>query len=507
MDDLSRAKYEIEAFLTTGQRWRCRRDGLLVGDVTTTALALSIEFGKLIFSLWGDDFSECWKIVEYEIRGERLRLHLQRALDRAETILELCPPTSEGELSEAYRQRRRTYEAIISQRVAEAFNAGIERVVTERDAHRHLSGIYTRMVLRRGAERIAAIAVNPHESQRHIDGALTAGLIWWEYLRQQSRTESVMPLFLFVPQGRSLTIARRLTVLRPPAPLRLHLYEVEPRSAEIIPIRPFDQGELFDPAAERLPHAAAALRPHAERDRLLALAPHLLRLYRRPGSRVESVRLRGLEVARVSGRRITFGIGGRKRPLGHDWTEIEAFIAEVARIRQPESDEKFHPFYRLQAERWLEEMIRDDVRRLDPRLDTRLIYPQIPAHRDDDYGMVDLLGITEEGQLAIIELKVEEDSELPMQGLDYWLKVEWHRRRGDFHRRGYFPGRDIADRPALVLLVAPVFRFHPTFDLVARWIDASVPVYKIGIAEEWRRGVKVVHRERANGVAGHHHRG
>lgn len=507
MDDLSRAKYELEAFLTAGETWRCWRDGLVVGDVTRTNLAFSIEFGKLIFSLWGDDFSECWRVGRYEINGERLRLHLWRTLDRAETILELRPPASEGGSSEEHRQRRRDYEALISQMVRDAFTARIEQVMTERDVHRHLSGIYTRLILRRGRERIAAIAVNPQEPQKHIDGLLTAGLVWWECLRQQRRAEPVRHLFLLVPEGRSLPIARRLTVLRPPAPLQIHLYEVEPLSAQITPVRPFDQGDLFDPAAERLPEAAAAHRPQAERDRLLALAPDVLRLYRRPGGAVESVRLRGLEIARLAGRRITFGVGGKKRRLGHDWREIEALIADVARIRQPESDETFHPFYRLQAERWLEEMIRDDVRRLDPRLDPQFLYPQIPAHREDDDGMVDLLGLTEEGQLVIIELKVDEDSELPMQGLDYWLKIEWHRRRGDFPRRGYFPGRDIADRPTLLLLVAPIFRFHPTFDLVTRWIDASVPVYKIGIAEDWRRGVRVVYRERINGMAGPPHRG
>jgi len=507
IEDLPRAKYEIDVFLAGGERWRCWRDGLPLGEVKTTNLAVSIEFGKLILSLWGEDFSECWKITAYQMRPGRLTLRLQRALDRAETILELRPPTPEPELSESHRQRRRDYEAIISRRVAEAFNARIEHVVTQRDVHHHLSGIYTRMLLRRGNERLAALAVNPQESQANIDGLLTAGLIWCDFLRDRTPDAPVTRLFLLAPERRGLTLARRLTAVRPPTRLTVHLYEVAPESGEIAPVRPFDQGDLFDPASHRLPPAAPGVPPHPLGDRLLALAPDLARLYRRPGSRVESLRIRGLEVARFSGHRITFGVGRKKRRLGADWKPLEALIADVARVRRPESEETFHPFYRLQAERWLEEMIRDDLRRLDPRLDPRFVYPQVPAHREDEYGLVDLLAITEEGQLAIIEVKVEEDRELPMQALDYWLKMEWHRQRGDFPRRGYFPGRIIADQPPLLLLVAPVFRFHPTFDLVARCIDARIPVYKIGIAETWRRGVKVVYRERANGVSWCSHRG
>jgi hypothetical protein len=96
-------------------------------------------------------------------------------------------------------------------------------------------------------------------------------------------------------------------------------------------------------------------------------------------------------------------------------------------------------------------------------------------------------------------LKVAEDAELPMQGLDYWLKVEWHRRRGDFQRRGYFPDVKIADEPTLLFLVSPLLRFHPTFDLVVGWIDRKVPAYKVGINDNWRSGVKVLLKERVNG--------
>jgi hypothetical protein len=206
-----------------------------------------------------------------------------------------------------------------------------------------------------------------------------------------------------------------------------------------------------------------------------------------------------LEVARITGGKLRFGLGATKSTVSEDSTDLTRLIDEVAEIRRADSDQKWHPFYRQQAERWLEEIIREDVRTLDVQLNPRYVYPQIPAHRDDEFGMVDLLTITERGQLVIIELKVAEDVELPMQGFDYWLKVEWHRHRGDFQRRGYFPDIPIADESAALLLVSPLLRFHPTFDLVARWLDRRVPAYKIGINDNWRNGIKVLHKERVNG--------
>ena len=98
----------------------------------------------------------------------------------------------------------------------------------------------------------------------------------------------------------------------------------------------------------------------------------------------------------------------------------------------------------------------------------------------------------------VIELKVSEDPDFPLQGLDYWLRVEWHRRRGDFARRGYFHGLNIDDRSPLLYLVAPLFRFHATTKLIAGSIAERVPVYRIGINEDWRAGVRVLMSERLN---------
>jgi hypothetical protein len=37
--------------------------------------------------------------------------------------------------------------------------------------------------------------------------------------------------------------------------------------------------------------------------------------------------------------------------------------------------------------------------------------------------MIDVLSVTREGRLAVVELKADEDIDLPMRALDYWSRV------------------------------------------------------------------------------------
>ena len=55
----------------------------------------------------------------------------------------------------------------------------------------------------------------------------------------------------------------------------------------------------------------------------------------------------------------------------------------------------------------------------------------------------------------MLELKADEDIHLPLQGLDYWARVQWHHLRGEFTANGYFAGKDLSPQPPLLLLIAP----------------------------------------------------
>ena len=113
--------------------------------------------------------------------------------------------------------------------------------------------------------------------------------------------------------------------------------------------------------------------------------------------------------------------------------------------------------------------------------------------------MIDVLTLTREARLAVVELKADEDIHLPLQGLDYWARVQWHHGRGEFLRFGYFGGRELSEDSPLLFLVAPALHVHPATDIILRYISPEIEWAFVGIDEHWREGVKVVFRKRPVG--------
>lgn len=108
--------------------------------------------------------------------------------------------------------------------------------------------------------------------------------------------------------------------------------------------------------------------------------------------------------------------------------------------------------------------------------------------------ILDLLTVRS-GRLAIIELKASEHIHLPLQAADYWLRVRKHLENGDIARYGYFPGIELQQVPPLVYLVAPALRFHPSRDALLKYLSLELKVVRVGLAESWGRGLRVVMRE------------
>lgn len=112
------------------------------------------------------------------------------------------------------------------------------------------------------------------------------------------------------------------------------------------------------------------------------------------------------------------------------------------------------------------------------------------------HGVLDLLAAEAGGRLAVLELKASEDPNLPLQALDYWVRVEWHARRGAFSGNGYFPGLALREDAPRLLLVAPALQFHPTTETILRFFSPAIEVERIGVGLEWRREFRPVSRLR-----------
>jgi hypothetical protein len=142
--------------------------------------------------------------------------------------------------------------------------------------------------------------------------------------------------------------------------------------------------------------------------------------------------------------------------------------------------------------------------RVIPRLDPQHVYAQVPAIAGaSDRGLLDLLGVTADGRLAVIELKVDDDLHFALQGLDYWIRVRHHHLQtvdtatglGEFQRHGYFRGVELSPLPPRLYLVAPSLHIHPATETILRYISSRVEWNLLALDERWRQQIRVVWRK------------
>jgi hypothetical protein len=138
-----------------------------------------------------------------------------------------------------------------------------------------------------------------------------------------------------------------------------------------------------------------------------------------------------------------------------------------------------------------------------PHLDPKHVYTQVPAIAGaSDRGMLDLLGVTADGRLAVLELKAHDDLHFALQGLDYWIRVRHHYREtadpntglGEFQRHGYFRGVELSPLPPRLYLVAPALHIHPATETVLRYLSPAVEWNLLALDERWRQQIRVVWR-------------
>ncbi len=108
--------------------------------------------------------------------------------------------------------------------------------------------------------------------------------------------------------------------------------------------------------------------------------------------------------------------------------------------------------------------------------------------------------MTRQGRLAILELKADDDLHLPLQALDYWMRIRALHRAGEIARRGYFPGIELSqcssgETDPLLICVAPALHIHPANEMVFRALAPSVPWELIAVDEHWRTDCRVLLRK------------
>jgi hypothetical protein len=435
-------------------------------------LTLETKGGRLLLEAWDDSHSVVRRILRVRQDGARSLTLAVHRLGGKEGALTLADTALSGGAMLRDRRRQRFLERFAKLLALQFPGWKVERLTAERDLHRSFSEHYARAVLRRGQTSWAAIGVAEAENDAaaHI---LTDGLLWLDALRTQSRGV-VAGLCLFVPERAVEPTASRVPFLNTDL-ARCQLFSFS-RSDAIHSVDPANCGNLQTSLGT--PHPAATI-SHAAREQLGAVAALAGVEEEISPQGALTLRYRGLEVARA-------------------WQEEVAVIPfpmeEVLRIRVPRSPCPRHPVYTRAPERWMESLLKTDLSVLELELAGSPVYSQTFSVAGPARGLIDLLTVDRSGRLVVIELKADQDPQLPLQALDYWVRVKWHLERGDFQARGYFPGRILSAAPPLLWLVFPAIQLHPSNEVVLKYLSPAVPVRRLGVNEDWRRGIHVIFR-------------
>jgi len=497
-ESLHKLRDEIDLFINSLRHPVLVEDEAELFDLSASEWRLTVEFGKLIFAAWNAARSLSRRVEDIAYRdSERLGLFARKTAGRETITLEI----REAHCSRQPRDKAAGRESFQKQLLALLSRQypgwSLERVSHRSDREHSFSAWYTRGVARRGATAWAFLGLGEDESPAAADAALAFGLIWLDWLRSRSERVTYSGLKVVFPPHTAEMSAHRAAYLNHRA-VQLEILEWSGEEERPRVIDWKDYGNVETRLAPRRLAADLLERHGGLLTRLLGELLAQVDVVADPAAAALSIRVLGLELARVEGLlapRISFGLPGNARRLEEgDDAELRQLLETALHIRCASSPKSSSDLYRLQSERWLESMVVRDVTKLDPALSPTCIYPQVPAFSGMDRGVIDILLATRSGRLAVLELKLQEDINLPLQGLDYWLRVKWLEARGQFQEFGYFPGIELADSAPLVYLVSPAFRFHSTTGRMLRYLDPAIHLIQVGINEAWREDIKVLFR-------------
>lgn len=499
------AKYQIEIWLLKFEELYLYQDKIFIIDLEQNSLSFTVEFGKLIFSFWTDDRSECWRVVSYELAEDSLKFSVITPLGDYKNFILLTDHygVDNGIDRDLVKQGlvKLDYLKTLAELIkAWQINIEILRCRTGRNDRYGYRSHFARWLFALYGRKIAGISLANGRDEHNDASLISEGINWVQSLLKQR--VSIKELFIFAPLHLCELIAERLTVINSDH-LIIRLFEIDINQYHIAYITPFDQGELALRFAwdSRLPKRVFFEPPSnfiKLAEKIKPIDPSIIEIHQHPWKREWWIEINGLRVVRAHYHRlpvIEFGVDQQTILTVENELCCIKLIEDVVQLRIGNSDNRQHQYYRILAESWLASLVRRDINKLDNRLIPDYIYSQVPVSKRNITKFLDLLAVRDDGQLVIIELKTSEDRELIFQGLDYWLRVEWHRKRGDFSRQGYFNGLVLKDSPAWIYLVAPTLRFHKGFSTLARYVDIDVPLFQIAINDQWRSGLKIFSRE------------
>jgi hypothetical protein len=361
----------------------------------------------------------------------------------------------------------------------------LESFRSEPNLQYSFSPVFPTAFYTRGQQALAALAAPPRDTSFH---SLSFALVWLDYLRQQHGAIAGSKLLLYLPERHH----------RSPALLARHLHHVKveiwlyTEDGGEYPLDGSDVGNV----ESALPARYSRLAGPAWWLEFLAAHPEVDTIEEADGRL--SYRLRGLEFARLRPPSfdkqplLSYGVPRHTKASRERLSDVESLLAELQHLRHAGAENTNNPIYTAEPERWLESQVRRNLDRLHPALLPELVYGQVLGSLSGERSALDLLAITRQQQLVILELKASEDIHLPLQGFDYWLRMCHHLHHNHFAHNGYFPGTMISPVPPQLMLVSPALHWHPTTDAILRYLPAACQTTLIGLNGKWRENLDVV---------------
>jgi len=473
----------VETFLNG-----CRRPAVLeYGEnplpLTAGCYALEIRSGRLCIEIWDETRSVSRRILGLERAATGLLdCSIQKFAGKPGrmTFLDLDRPQT------AHRSLR-----AVRENFAEQFRRMLSRqfpgweiaaLSSAQDLQHSFSSIYPRAKLRLGERRIAAMACTSMQDEAEM---LSFALIWHRHVCARGENTA---LCLFLPEDAGALTAHRLRWLTGGslAP-RLFRFNSHGSAGEV---DPSDLGNVHTQVSGQykpvlLNASLQEMLGRLEGIEGVGCCPEL------NGS--VSIRSRGLEFARIEAGRILLGLVSKRELAACQTDDVVKFAAQLSGMRAVSQHRP--PSF---PEREFESGVRRHLEAIDPTLLRTPVHGQVLSFAGGDRDLIDLLAVSESGRLAVLELKASEDIHLPVQALDYWLRVAWHARRGEL--RHLFPGIVLQDTPPALLLVAPAMSFHPATVTILRYFSPGIDVERIGVNSDWQRNLRVVLRLKGSSV-------
>ncbi|MDT4897661.1 MAG: hypothetical protein QOH25_2738 [Acidobacteriota bacterium] len=503
-DSIKNAERRIRELIDAHGEWLYAHDLQRSVLLRKSECDFRVSQGRLIFSCWSEQGTVTWRLVSWEWTGEKLLLEASRRMGVERARLELIPRASVEAATAAIGDTRRERCSHLARLACAALRgAKVERASLSAGVRRGQPGRTARILLRHlNRERIAVAGDVAESDRQDVAAFLSSALIWFtRACERTARPPYIQKLWLIVEKDCAAPLGKLLALLREDLRRVITLFQRDDEWRELTPVGAPALADLWKEALApfRRPPRDSMSESAAQ---IVAWAPEAIDVVRsRHG---ETLRYHGLPFARVrrvlERESIWFGIEGSRRRLLDETTQAawSKLLRDLQAHRRADGSDPHHALYRASPEAWLESELRRDITRLDPGLRLAPLYAQFrPAHVRGSRP-IDLLALRRDGRLVVIELKVAEDREHVLQGADYWRRTEAYRRHGHITRARLFGDAVITDEPPLVYLVAPMLRFHRSFNLLARAITPEIESYRFDINEDWRAGVRVMRRLRVS---------